>query len=93
MALIVAHSSSLTRNANSITNRTAESGGSVGGVKKAGTWAGSVYFRIYNQGNSYTYRVQQSSPPLRTMFLKTTRNPLQYARGSYALTHSGTLLG
>jgi hypothetical protein len=91
MALIVSHSSNMARNANSITNRTGQSGGSIGGVKKAGSWAGNVYFRIYNQGNAYTYRIQQSTPPLRSMFLNTTRNPLQYARGSYSLTHSAIL--
>lgn len=92
MALIVGHSSNMTRNATSITNRTAQSGGSVGGVKKAGTWAGSVYYRIYNQGNKYTYRVQQSTPSLKTFFFQTTRNPVQYRRGSYAVTHSGTMI-
>jgi len=93
MAIIVGHSNRLSRNVSSITNRTGQSGGSVGGVKKAGTWAGSVFMRIYNQGNHYTYRIQQSTPPLSVMFLQTTRNPVQYKRGSYSVTHAGTLLG
>ena len=93
MAIIVGHSNRLSRSVSSITNRTGQSGGSVGGVKKAGTWAGSVYMAMYNQGSHYTYRVQQSTPPLRVMFTQTTRYPVQYKRGSYAVTHSGTLLG
>ena len=35
MAIIVGHSNRLSRSVSSITNRTGQSGGSVGGVKKA----------------------------------------------------------
>ena len=92
MALIVGHNGP-SAFANTIANRTGQSGGSVGGVKKAGIWAGNVYMRVYNVGNSYTYRVSQQTPNLLFTMVNATRNPVQYKRGSYAVTHSGTLLG
>jgi hypothetical protein len=92
MAIIVGHNGR-DRYATTITSRTGESGGSVGGVKKPGTWAGNTYMSLYNQGNSYSYRVAQRIPSLKFSLLNTTLSPLQYRRGSYAVTHSGTLLG
>jgi hypothetical protein len=77
----------------SLTNRTIESGGSIGGNIKAGIWTGSPYMSINNIGNSYTYRIPQQIPNIRQMIFLTTRYPLQYKRGSYTVTHSGTLLG
>jgi hypothetical protein len=74
-----------------LTNRTIESGGSIGGDKKAGQWAGNIFMRVYNVGQSYTYRISQRQPSIRQMLLLTTRNPLQLRRGSYAITHSGML--
>ena len=82
-----------TRNCNQIANRTGQSGGSIGGVKKAGTWAGNFFMSVYNVGTAYSYRAPQRSPSLRQLFILTTRSPLQLRRGSYAVTHSGTLLG
>ncbi len=79
-------------NSSSLINRTIQSGGSVGGGKKAGI-GNSVYMRVYNIGTSYEYRMPQTSPNIRQMLLLTTRNPTQYGRGSYTVTHSGTLMG
>jgi hypothetical protein len=77
----------------SIINRGFESNGSLGGVKKAGFWTGSPYMAINNIGQSYTNRIQQTAPPLKQFLLLTTKNPLQYRRGSYSLTHAGTMMG
>jgi hypothetical protein len=78
---------------NTIGNRTGQSGGSVGGVKKAGTWGGNTWMTVYNIGNAYSYRAPQRQPSLKQLFLFTTRNPLQLPRNGYSVTHSGTLLG
>ena len=90
MALIVGHNGP-SSHAETIANRTEQSGGSVGGNKKAGIWGGNVYMSVYNVGTSYTNRIPQSTPNLITMKLLTTRNPVQYRRGSYYATHSGSL--
>lgn len=90
MALIVGHNGP-SANANTIANRTEQSGGSVGGNKKAGIWGGNVYMSIQNVGQSYTRRVPHSTPNLFQMKLLTTRNPSQFRRGSYYATHSGML--
>jgi len=74
-----------------LTNRTIQSGGSVGGDKKAGQWAGNIFMRVYNVGQSYTYRVSQRQPSLKQLLFLTTRNPLQLRRNGYAVTHSGML--
>jgi hypothetical protein len=92
MALIVGHNGP-SAYANTIASRTGQSGGSVGGVKKAGIWGGNVYMAVYNVGSSYSYRAPQTTPNLLFSLTNTTRTPLQYNRGSYAVTHSGTLLG
>ena len=91
MTLIVGHGG--TRNLSLISNRTGESGGSVGGNTKAGIWSGQNFMRVQNIGNSYTYRIPQRPPSLLQLYTMSTRFPLQYKRGSYAVTHSGTLLG
>ena len=91
MALIVGYNG--TKYVNTIANRTGQSGGSIGGVKKAGTWSGQPFMSVYNIGNVYTYRAPQRVPSLRQLFRFTTRFPLQLRRGSYSVTHSGTLLG
>lgn len=88
MALIVGHGG--TRNVNIIANRTIQSGGSIGGNIKSGTWTGQPFMSVFNVGQSYTYRISQKSETLRQLTM-TTRNPLQLRRGSYAVTHSGML--
>ena len=82
----------ISTNISSLTNRTIESGGSAGGNLKAGI-GNTVYMRVYNIGNSYEYRIPQTTSNIRQMLFLTTRNPLQYRRGSYTVTHAGTLLG
>jgi len=88
MALIVS-SYRGTSNLDSITNRTAQSGGSIGGVKKAGTWSGNVFMNVNNIGNAYTWRISQKMPTIRQLYILTTRNPVQYRRNAYAVTHRG----
>ena len=80
-------------NVSSLINRTIESGGAVGGNKKAGIWTGTPFYTVYNIGTSYSYRAPQTTPNIRQMLFLTTRNPLQYRRGSYTVTHAGTLMG
>ena len=92
VGMTLMNSPRISANISSLTNRTIASGGSVGGNKKAGI-GNTVYMRIYNIGSSYEYRIPQTSPNLKQMLLLTTRYPLQYKRGSYTVTHSGTLLG
>ena len=91
MAIIVGHGG--TRSVNTIMSRTSQSGGSIGGITKAGIWSGQNFMRVPNIGNAYTYRIPQRPPSLTQLYTMTTRNPLQYKRGSYSITHSGTLLG
>lgn len=73
------------------TNRGIQSGGSIGGVKKAGMWTGQPFMSVYNIGNHYTYRIPQRQPNVLFALLNTTRNPVQYNRNGYYATHSGHL--
>ena len=73
-----------------IVNRGIESGGSVGGNKKPGIVTFGVTWQRGNMGN-YLVRAPHSIPSLAFILTNTTRHPWQYARGSYAATHSGTL--
>jgi hypothetical protein len=77
----------------SIINRGFESKGSLGGIKKAGFWTGSPYMSVRNIGQSYTYRMPETSLKINNFLLFTTKIPLQYRRGSYSVTHAGTMLG
>jgi len=90
MGLIVGHNGP-SAYCNTIANRTGQSGGSIGGDKKAGTWGGQVFMSVKNVGQSYTYRAPQTMHTIPFILLNTTRNPNQYRRGSYAVTHSGML--
>lgn len=72
-----------------ITNRTIQSGGSVGGDKKPG---------IVSTGPSHPchfcaslHRAPHTGTSLSKMLLLTTRNPVQYNRNGYYATHSGRL--
>ena len=65
------------RYVDAISNRTLQSGGSVGGVKKAGTFAGSVAWPQGNMGSHVFYRAPQRQPNLLFALLNTTRNPTQ----------------
>jgi hypothetical protein len=90
MGLIVGHNGP-SAHCNTIANRTGESGGSIGGNKKAGIWGGTVYMAMYNVGSHYAYRAPGKIPSLTFAMTNTTRNPVQYRRGSYAVTHTGML--
>jgi hypothetical protein len=90
MALIVGHNGP-SAYANTIANRTGQSGGSVGGVKKAGIFGGSVGWPQGNMGRAVFWRAPQTTPNLLQLSLLTTRNPVQYRRGSYAASHNGLM--
>lgn len=77
--------------ADAITNRTAQSGGSVGGNKKAGIFGGSIGWSVGNMGPAVFNRAPQRIPTMRQNYFLTTRNPVQVRRGSYAATHSSLL--
>jgi len=75
-----------------ITNRGIQSGGSVGGVKKAGTVQYGPTWTRGNMGN-YLRRAPQGccNNSLAFALYKTTRNPVQQNRNGYSITHSGML--
>ena len=79
------------RYVDAIANRGIQSGGSIGGVKKAGLWSGQPFMSVYNIGNHYTYRIPQRQPTLAFALLNTTRRPVQYNRNGYYASHSGQL--
>lgn len=88
---LMSGSNAMTTRANTITARTGQSGGSVGGVKKAGIFGGSVGWPQGNMGRSVFWRAPQSTPSLANMLLLTTRYPVQQRRNGYAVSHSGML--
>ena len=65
------------RYVDAISNRTIQSGGSVGGVKKAGVFGGSVAWPQGNMGSHVFYRAPQKQPTLAFSLLNTTRRPTQ----------------
>ena len=74
MALIVGHGGPSTY-AGTIANRTHQSGGSIGGDKKPGiVTRGGVWFNI---SRSAMNRAPQTVQPRSTLFLLTTRHPVQ----------------
>lgn len=77
------------RNADSIASRTIQSGGSVGGVKKAGIITFGPTWKRGNMGN-YIVRAPQTTPSLAKMLLLTTRNPVQGTR--YQVYRRGGLM-
>jgi hypothetical protein len=78
MALIVGHNGP-SAYANTIASRTGQSGGSVGGNKKAGIVTFGTTWQRGNMGN-YIKRAPQTTPSLATMILLTTRAPVQGTR-------------
>ena len=88
MAVIVGHGG--TAKVNLIANRTAQSHGSVGGVKKAGIFGGSVGWPNGNLGTMAFRRAPQRMPTnIATMYLLTTRRPTQGT--GYTLSHGGLM--
>ena len=67
------------RNVDSLSGRTIQSGGSVGGNKKAGIVVFGATWKRGNMGN-YLIRAPQTTPSLAKMLLLTTRNPVQGTR-------------
>jgi hypothetical protein len=89
MALIAGHNN--TSGLERIANRTEQSGGSCGGVKKSGFGSLPVFMKVYNVGTSYSYRVPSRQLSCRENLFFSTKYPTQIRRGSYAATHSGML--
>jgi hypothetical protein len=85
MALIVGHNGPSSY-AGTIANRTGQSGGSVGGVKKAGTVQYGATWGRGNMGN-YLRRAPQGCCDNNIFFAitKTTRNPVQRNRNGYGV--------
>lgn len=73
-------------------NRTIQSGGSVGGVKKSGTVQYGPSWPRGNMGN-FLRRAPQGCCNQNIFFnlRNTTRNPVQYNRNGYSVMHSGSL--
>jgi hypothetical protein len=82
--------SQFARYSNTISSRTIQSGGSVGGVKKPGLVTYGPSWKMGNMGN-FLKRAPQKLPSLAFSLANTTRYPTQLRRGSYAVTHSGML--
>jgi hypothetical protein len=78
MALIVGHNGP-SAYANTIASRTGQSGGSVGGVKKAGIVTFGTTWQRGNMGN-YIKRAPQKIPSLSYLLTHTTRAPVQGTR-------------
>ena len=85
MALIVGHNGPSSY-AGTIANRTGQSGGSVGGVKKAGTVQYGPTWTRGNMGN-YLRRAPQGCCNNSVVFAitHTTRHPVQRRRNGYAV--------
>ena len=85
MALIVGHNGPSSY-AGTIANRTGQSGGSVGGVKKAGTVQYGPTWTRGNMGN-YLRRAPQGCCNNSVVFAitQTTRHPVQRRRNGYAV--------
>jgi hypothetical protein len=60
-----------------ISNRTIQSGGSIGGVKKAGIFAGSVSWPQGNMGQAVFYRAPSTQPSVIFSLTRTTTRPTQ----------------
>ena len=60
-----------------IANRTIQSGGSLGGVKKAGIFGGSVSWPVGNMGSHVFYRAPQRNRGIVFALANTTRSPTQ----------------
>ena len=80
------------RYVDTISNRGLASGGSVGGNKKSGSVQYGPSWPRGNMGN-FLRRAPQGCCPRSIAFnlYNTTRNPLQYSRNGYAVSHSGRL--
>jgi hypothetical protein len=79
------------RYVDAIANRGIQSGGSIGGVKKAGMWTGQPFMSVYNIGNHWTYRIPQRQPSVLFALRNSTKRPVQYNRNGYYASHSGQL--
>ncbi len=73
----------VTVRANTIASRTSESGGSLGGNKKSGIFAGAVGWPRGNMPASVFWRAPQTTPTKEFMLANTTNHPVQYKRNGY----------
>ena len=82
------------RYANTISSRTIQSGGSVGGNKKPGTVTYGATWSRGNMGNFLSRADRGCCPQKKTIayaLANTTRNPVQQNRNGYSVSHSGSL--
>jgi len=82
------------RYATTISSRTIQSGGSVGGNKKPGTVNYGTSWPRGNMGNFLARADRGCCPQKKTIayaLTHTTRNPVQQNRNGYSVTHSGNL--
>lgn len=91
MAIFVARAGA--RYSNTTVNRTIQSGGSVGGDKKAGTVYISGSWPLGNWNNFMSRSNKQSEPPLSFILTNTTRRPVQNFGGKMVSVHGLSGLG
>jgi len=92
MAIMVARNGA-GRFLNTITSRTIQSGGSVGGDKKAGTVYISGSWPLGNWNNFMGRSNKYSNPPLWFNMYYTTRRPVQQSGRTMVLVHGVSGLG
>jgi hypothetical protein len=74
-----------TTHSNTVTSRTFQSGGSLGGDKKAGIFGGMVAFPQGNMGGHVFYRAPQRIPSIQFDLYNTTRHPITRKRATYGV--------
>ena len=85
MALISGSNCGNTTHSNVVTARTAQSGGSLGGDKKAGIFGGMVGFSQGNMGGHVFWRAPQTIPSIRFAMFHTTRFPVTRKNATYGV--------
>ena len=85
MALMSGSCSGNTTHSNTVTSRTYQSGGSLGGDKKAGIFAGMVAFSQGNMGPHVFWRAPNRIPSVQFALANTTRHPITRKRATYSV--------
>jgi hypothetical protein len=85
MALFSGSCSGRTTHVNSVTNRTYQSRGSLGGDKKAGIFGGAVGWPQGNMGYAVFWRAPQRIPTVAFSLANTTRHPVTRRTATYGV--------
>ena len=85
MALISGSNCGKTTNSNKVAARTYQSGGSLGGDKKAGIFAGMVAFSQGNMGPHVFHRAPQRIPSVQFAMTHTNLHPVTRKRATYSV--------